>query len=294
MKTPIRRIFCFVCATWLCGALTFPNTAQATLFDYDPFNYSGATLPTQNGGTGWNAGWFTTGTSAVNGLSNDGISLSYPMTWESPLVPLPSSGSRVVTGGTTGNANTSRLLSQTINLSVDGTVMYASALFRKNTANGSTANDNILLEFVDSSANRRWGFGIEGTGDKPWLNANGSTSPAGPAVTAGDTYFIVAKIVSSASGTDSAFLKVYGTGYNSQVTVAEPTTWDATLTETTSAILDRIRIRIDSGNALATPAEVDEIRIGNTWLDVVSVPEPSSMTLLGLGLVAGWVWKRRA
>ena len=34
--------------------------------------------------------------------------------------------------------------------------------------------------------------------------------------------------LSSASGTDQAFLKVYGTGYGSQVPVAEPTTWDAT------------------------------------------------------------------
>jgi hypothetical protein len=273
----------------LCGAMAFLTTAQATLFDYEPFAYSGATLPGQNGGTGWNGGWFTTGTSAANGLSNDGNSLAYPMTWESPLTPLPASGSRVLTGGLAANASTSRLLSQPINLAVDGTVAYASALFRHNTVN-PTAGDSILLEFVDSATNRRWGFGIE-AGDRPWLNANGSTQTP-TLVTPGQTYFLVTKIVSSATGVDTAYLAVYGLGYGSQVPAAEPTTWDATLTETTAAILDRIRIRIDTGNGATTPGEVDEIRIGNSWLDVVSIPEPSSMALLGLALLLGALRKR--
>src|SRR5262249_10881700 len=154
-------------------------------------------------------------------------------------------------------------------------------LFRKNRTNGDVTTDNILLEFTDASGNRRWGVGIEGTTDKPWLNANGSTTPpSGPAVTVGDTYFLVAKIVASASGLDTAYLKVFGTGYSSQVPFAEPVTWDATITQTTAAILDRVRIRIDNGNTAALPGEVDDIRIGTTWLDVVSVPEPASVVLL--------------
>jgi hypothetical protein len=292
MKSPGPRRLCLVCATWLCGALTFPNITRATLFEYDPFDYSGTSLLGQNGGTGWNGAWFNTA-STPNGLSNDGISLSYPMSWESPLAPLPASGSRVVTGGV--GASSSRLLSQTINLGVDGTVAYVSALFEKNAPDGGgVSTDNVLLEFVDSLGNRRWGVGIEGTGDKPWLNANGSGTPStGPAVTPEATYFMVAKIVSSASGSDTAYLKVYGPGYSSEVTAAEPTTWDVTLLETTSAVLDRVRVRIDAGNTVSTPGEVDEIRIGDSWLDVVSVPEPSSLTLLSLALVGGILWKRR-
>ncbi len=257
---------------------------RAALMNYDPFAYSGTTLNGQNGGTGWNGGWFQTGSSPSDQLSDDGVSLTYPGTFESPLSTPPTSGSRVDTGGL--NASSSRLLAQTIPLNVDGTVAYVSALIRKNAANGGgVTTDNILLEFVDSSANRRWGVGIEGTGDKPWLNANGSTTPAsGPAVTPGDTYFMVAKIVSSASSVDTAYLKVFGTGYSSQVPVAEPTTWDATLTESTGAILDRIRVRIDSGNTAAAAGEVDEIRIGDSWADVIGVPEPAS-GLLAIGAV---------
>jgi len=288
MNTILRRL------AILCGTFIV-TSARATLFEYDSFSYSGTALAGQNGGSGWNGGWITTAGNQPNSLSNDGLSLNYPNTWESPLTPLTPSGSRVLTAGPSAIASTSRLLTQTIPLNVDGTVAYVSALIRKNNPNGGGSNnDNILLEFTDSSANRRWGIGIEGTGDKPWLNANGSTTPsAGPAVTPGDTYFIVGKIVSSASGNDTAFLKVYGTGYGSQVPVAEPTTWDATLTEVTSAVLDRIRIRIDPGNTGATPGEVDEIRIGDSWLDVVSVPEPSSLALLGLAALVARLLKRR-
>jgi hypothetical protein len=290
MKTTLSRMIV------LCSAIASFNSAQATLFEYDAFDYSGTSLAGQNGGIGWSGAWFTTASSATNSVSNDGVSLAYPMTWESPLTPFSASGSRVLTGlGFTPNASTSRLLGQSVPLNVDGTVAYVSALFRKNNPNGGATNtDNILLEFSDNLGNRRWGMGIEGTGDKPWLNANASTSPStGPAVTPGDTYFMVAKIVSSASGLDTAYLKVYGTGYDSQVTFAEPSTWDATLTESTGAILDRIRIRIDSGNLPTSPGEVDEIRIGNSWQDVVSAPEPSSLSLLGFGVAAGMFLKRR-
>jgi hypothetical protein len=268
------------------------TSTQAALIDSDAFNYSGTALAAQNGGTGWSGAWFTTSGSSANSLTDDGVSLQYPTSFEAPLIAPTPTGSHVKTGGTSGNANTSRMLAQTIPLNVDGTVRFVSALFRKNTANGATANDNILLEFVDSSANRRWGVGIEGSGDRPWLNANGSTSPT-TAVTVGDTYFMVAKIVSSAASPDQAFLKVFGTGYGTQVPFAEPTTWDATITTSTAAILDRIRIRIDSANPAATPGEVDEIRIGDTWLDVVSVPEPTSLSLLGLAGLFALVRRQR-
>jgi hypothetical protein len=259
----------------LLAFLSAISSASATLYDYDPLEYTGTGLDTQNRPTVWNGAWFTTSGSQPNSLSNDGISLAYPCTFESPLTAPASAGSRILTGGLSANASTSRLLSHTISLAVDGTVAYASALFRKNTANGAANTDNTLIEFVDAAGNRRWGFGIEGAGDKPWLNANGSTTPSsGPAVTPGQTYLIVTKIVSSASGLDTAYLKVYGQGYGTQFPVAEPTTWDATLTETTAAILDRIRVRIDAGNTAVAPGEVDDIRIGTAWQDVVNVLLP--------------------
>lgn len=278
-------------STLAIGALNVATShVQAAQLNYDPFNYTGTALDAQNGGQGWSGAWFTTVGNQPNTLSNDGVSLSYPASFESPMTTPPSSGSHVKTGSPSAIASTSRLIASPVSLAVDNNVLYASALIRKNAANGGGVNnDNILLEFVDSGGNRRFGLGIEGTGDKPWLNANGSTTPsAGPAVTPGDTYFIVAKIISSAAGTDQAFLKVYGTGYGSQVPVAEPSTWDATLTETTGAILDRVRVRIDQGNTTAAPGEVDDVRVADSWAQVVGFPEPSSLAVIGiagLGLV---------
>ena len=143
-------------------------------------------------------------------------------------------------------------------------------MIQKNTATG-TANVNVLLEFTDSLGNRRWGFGI--SVDKPWLNANGSFAGS-TTVTAGATYFMVAKIVTAAAGSVTTYLKVYGTGYGGQVPATEPATWDVTASETTSAVLDRIRVRIDKGLTSANPGVVDEIRIADTWLEAVSVPPP--------------------
>lgn len=265
MKTTLSQILA------LCGALAFLPTAHATLNDYDPFEYDGTSLDGQNRQTTWNGAWFTTSGSQPNSLSGDGVSLSYPVPFESPLTTPASAGSRIATGGLSATASTSRKLSQPVDLSVDGTVAYASALFRKNTTNGGVNTDNILIEFVDALGNRRWGFGIEGTGDKPWLNANSSKSAA-TAVTPGETYLIVTKIVSGA--TDTAYLKVYGAGYGTQFPAAEPTTWDATNSEVTSAVLDRLRIRIDAGNTAAALGEVDDVRVGTSWQDVAGVVQP--------------------
>ena len=263
MKTTLSRVMA------VCGAMAFLTTAQATLFDYDAFDYTGTALSGQSGGTGWSGGWFITTGNSDNGLSNDATSLAYPTSFDPSLTPPTPTGSRVVTGGLAKQANDTRLLSQTIPLNVNGTIRYASALFQKGVANG-TANDNVLLQFYDGSGDRRWGFGI--ASGKPWLNANGSTS-ASTSVTPGNTYFMVAKIVVS-GGTDYAYLKVYGTGYGSTVPAAEPATWDATITDTTAAVLDRVQLRVDAGATSANPGVVDEIRIADTWLEAVSVPPP--------------------
>jgi len=290
MMTTIARIAAPVGAAFLFACLAMSaSIGYAALFDLEQFNYAGGNLGGQNGGSGWNGAWAPTSATNVT-VAATGGSLAYPVPWEVPGIAPPTAGSRVSYESAT-NASSFRLISNPINLSQDGNVLYVSALFKKTRTNGETTADNILLEFVDSSANRRFGVGIEGTGDRPWLNANGSTSPA-TTVTVGDTYFMVAKIVSSASGNDTASLWVYGTGYGTQVPLAEPAA-TITLTETTGAILDRIRVRIDNGNAVGTPGEVDEIRIGNSWSDVTTVPEPASLTLLCIAGLAASVRRRR-
>lgn len=214
------------------------------------------------------------------------MSLSYPGTFES-------AGSRVSTGGLAVIANSSRLLANPINLSEEGNVRYASALIQKNAPNGGGVNnDHILLEFVTAdTAARRWGFGITGSGDLPWLNHNGST-PAETSVVAGETYLIVTKVISHASDPDEYFLKVFGPGFTTEVPTSEPTTWDVQAAQGTDAVLDRIRIRIDPGNTGAAPGEVDEIRIGTDWASV-TVPEPGTAGLIGFTALSLGLRRRR-
>src|SRR5688572_15240430 len=105
MKTSLRKsVLHGACGLLLVSALGMP-TVRASLLDADSFAYSGTALHGQNGGTGWNGGWFTTATSP-NSLSDDGVSLSYPPSYESPIVAPPVSGSRVRTGGLAANAST--------------------------------------------------------------------------------------------------------------------------------------------------------------------------------------------
>jgi hypothetical protein len=295
MKTNTCRTIAAISAIAFLIVTISTTTSLAALIDYDSFSYNSTSLNGENGGTGWTGAWATTGTSPSNGLSNDNVSLSYPTSFDPSIIGPTPTGSRVVTGGLTANSASTRLLSQTIPLNVTGNVRYLSALFRKNAPNGDgVTNDNILLEFFDASNNRRWGMGIEGTTDRPWVNLN-AVGTGGTAVTPGQTYFMVARIESFAAPTvDVAKLWVFGPGYASQVPATEPAAFDATATNNTAAILDRIRIRIDPGSTGAAPGEVDEIRIGNSWLDVVSVPEPSSLILLGVAAAAGLVRRRRA
>lgn len=237
-----------------------PGLLDADSFDYTP----GTTLEGENavGGIGWNGGWVRTGSRPAVSLAPDGLSLEYPCTFQEPLAPLTPSGGRILSS----NANSHRLLKNPFNLGVDG-VLYCSCLIQQGETRG-----NILLEFVDSIGNRRFGLGIQAQGGF-WINSNASANTG--AATAGQTYFLVAKMVSSANGPDVAYLKVFGPGAPSgaiEVPAVEPETpWDVSAQGTGNAILDRVRVRIDG---VDTNAQIDEIRIGTTWQSVVDANAP--------------------
>src|SRR4051812_18104357 len=111
---PRRLFFAALCV--------FALSASASAFvDYDPFNYSGTTLNGQSGGSGWLGPWIATGTAPTIQLSDDNTSLSYPATFQSPLVAPTPAGDRVLhSGDALNNASSSRLLSQTTNMGVAG------------------------------------------------------------------------------------------------------------------------------------------------------------------------------
>ena len=87
MKTIIARTAAPVGVAFLVAVLaTFAATAEAALMTYEALDYSGTALVGQNGGLGWNGAWAQTGgTTSPNTLSDDGVSLSYPVPFQAPL-----------------------------------------------------------------------------------------------------------------------------------------------------------------------------------------------------------------
>jgi hypothetical protein len=272
-----------ICAAAIILLTLSASTASAAFVDYDAFDYAGTTLNDQNGGAGWSGPWFATGTSPTIQLSDDNTSLSYPATFQSPLITPAPAGDRVLhTGDALNNASSSRLLSQPTNMGVAGNVLYASALVQKNSVAAAT-NDSILFEFVDANANRRFGFGIEAA-EGFWINANASNQTG--AAVEGETYFLVARLVTDDDATpgDVASLKIFGPGWATEVPAVEPTTWDVSVSTNSAAILDRVRLRIDRNQVNAS---VDELRIGDSWQSVVSaIPEPAGAGFLPFAAAA--------
>jgi hypothetical protein len=198
--------------------------------------------------------------------------------------------------GGNGNAGSTRLLNDTLNLGVGGQVRYASALFRKNVPNGPDMSDIVAIQFQDSSSTTGWGFGLIGT-DQPFVGVGTGTNASGPPIVPGETYFIVTKIVTNAAPTlDMASIYVFGSGYRSEVPATEPLAADTVIGTNIASFIDRVRIFIGSGSTAALPGEIDQFRMGSTWADVVgsAVPEPSSLSLLCVAAAMARLRRSRA
>ena len=100
---------------------------------------------------------------------------------------------------------------------------------------------------------------------------------------------LVARLLAHEGTTpDVAELKIFGSGWATEVPAAEPTVWDVGVySYASAAVLDYIRIRVDS---TTEGGQVDELRIGTTWASVV--PEPATLSLLAFGML--FLRRRRA
>lgn len=260
-----------VLSSWGAVALLLAaSVANATLLSYDGFDYTGTVINGQSGGTGWGAAWVnTTGNPS---LSNDGVSLN------SPAFPFAAVGSRVIRTGpsTAGEGRAIRNLSQTISMS-SNSVLYSSILIRRGSDGAATSASDMQIQFRTSTNGIAFRYGIN-SADQFIAGGAGGTV-AGPAVQAGTVYFLIAKCVISSSGPDQSFLKVYGP--NDTVPVTEPTTWDASYSESSSLTIAHVGINVGANNS---SGEYDELRVGTDWSSVA--PEPASLALCLAGALA--------
>ena len=275
------------------GLLATSPNAFASLLASETFeSYSLGPLSGQNGGTGWTGGWTAPGAVVRADVVNASMAYSVPgggtingavNALEVQLSGLPSSQFAGV-----------RTLATPIS-----ETFYVGYLLRYQAGLAwSGANNTFTLHLgTNATQSAVFNFGIRGNGDttaNEFVLRYGTGAPVTGASTGGQVvngtdYFLVARMNYAGGLFTSANMWLNP----SAIDDVDTPSGDASLTFTTSFAnpVSHIFFReavLDADDVL----RADEIRIGTTWGDVVPVPEPGSVTLLSLGAVALWIFRR--
>jgi hypothetical protein len=260
----LRRTSAALLAVCLSGAMLAP----AQWLEYEGFDYSGIALNGQNGGTGW-AGWLWQDPDADAPLSNDGVSLAYPVTVSHTPV-----GSRL-NFALSGEAL--RQLGTPMSLGQEGSNYFFSALVRR--------QGNFKFEFRDAAGNVRWHFG--GTNAADAILGIADNNPAQIVVVPNvfpvdETVLVTAKLATRSTLNDQVFIHIYRAGH--VLHSSEPVFWQGSASGGSGVILTNFQVR----NLSDLPLEVDEIRLARDWTNAsgaipggppVIVTQPASLTV---------------
>ncbi len=273
-------------------ALLLANTASAALLLYEPFDYTGTDIDGQSSSTeqglsgtwsgnvtvpesGTSGGFGTQGTMSID----DTASLSHPGVAGTPV------GGRLADS----DAGTAERSLDGFSIDMNGTnTYYVSGLFKgisnyvqfEGTSGGA---DYVRTVFGTTTEG---GF-ILGQRNNPSNYVTGTTYDGGSKTFDPDTtYLLTMKIVCGAN--DQYSLKIFDP--TMWIDATEPVAWDYTDTDQSGVNLTRLFI-----GRLSDSGEVDELRVGTQWSDVItpSVPEPGTAMLLLIGSVAGTALLRR-
>lgn len=255
------------------AALGHTTPARAELIVTESFDYTGFGVAGQNGGSGWNNSTWQPLTAGSNlSLSDDDQSLDYP----GPVTFTPA-GERISSGA--GGVGRQFGTGNSLSLHNDsGKNYYISILVRKDDAGSFTIRGN------NSSNQPRFIFGIDSQ-ERYFTDLfnNLRTSDAG-AAPVGETILIVARFLNGGPSGANDHVELVAFTDGDAIPAAEPTDWLVSSPGNTNIFQQQLEIIVDAGNV-----EIDEIRVGTEWADVVAVPEPASaaLALMGVGLVIG-------
>jgi len=267
MKTPLPKLACLftlMLAASLCDS-------PALLYAYDGFNYTaGANVTGQNGGAGnWSGTWVgpTSTTVATPGLVYTGLTTT---------------GNSAFDSNTAGQGN---VRSWTGLNSSSGSELWFSALVNS----PGTGSDLRLFALTTTGMVPGGGNGIGFSLSNLTVRAqlDGAVSANITTLTANTTYLLVAR------------LSFFDTPASDQLTVwVNPTigttvpTGGTTMTGSFDSYVSAPVAGFRGGSAWS--GKIDEVRLGTTYADVVTVPEPGAIALLlGGGLGAFFQNRRR-
>ena len=237
-------------------------SSEATIIAYDGFSYSGE-LNSQNGGTGWGGAWsaITTATQIVD----PGVNL------------IDNSALQI-------NGNDTNVATRSLASSFSGNQIFVDFYLQVDSGN-LTGNDFLAFWFTSSSGPN---FGIKADEGSTFTNdvfgrLSGGSGPYVPnsdiGSTNGITHHIVALLSKDLSSTTFNRLNVWLNPVFSDLATPDLTTpiFDTGLTS-----FNKIGFRsanLDSGDVIL----IDNLRLSTTWNDVMNIPEPATLALLGIG-----------
>jgi hypothetical protein len=282
VEWPLTGSFPWCCAI-LAGALWLSSpVAKAQVIAYDGFNYgvpNGTSVAGLNGGTGWQTAYSPSGSIFItNGLSYAGINSSGEAMAYTANATLNNSGR---TWGAAGNIPT-------------GTYWY-SLLINPSDTGGAGPYSRGTFFISGSGAGNQDGFGFRydntGSGNSLNLTADTVNGSAGTALNFAydQTLFIVGQVIVGATSSSSQ-IWVFNNGNLPTSQAGLGTGSISSQAIGASSLFSNI-----GGRAFGNSANTvfDEITIGNSFADVVPVPEPATMALLTGGLMTAWVVRRK-
>ncbi len=281
------------------ATLIAASSARADLSTYEGFDYPNAignTIALQNGGMGWAAAW-------LNGSGGNRFATN--VTGNLTYSTLPSSGNMLMVGDpalSTTTASPQRSISTTFGALAAGASghVWVSMLYQNlddsvgTKAGFRQANLGLFQVSSEKLALGSPNTYTAGLSDSMSMWFNGSQAVGNIAQSAmatprgadpANTVFIVVRLdLDNTTAFDSAYA-----WFNPDLS-SEPSTATAISLVNLVDLSGVNSIRIQAGNSNTSGdnayLRADEIRVGTGWADMMAVPEPSTMTVFGLGLLA--------
>ena len=247
-------------------------------FEYATAGVGGDADQAEHGGFGFSGAW----TNVNNTVTFDTTASLAPVAGSGNTA----NGGMIVDGSDDSRAR--RTLTSAIDFDADGTY-YLSVLMRKSDADNTGAGEFHQFLLVDGAAEKL----VIGTDSFERLTLGDiAAGGTGPTMLHDETYLLVAKIVTNASGNDEYFLKAFGSGavdsFDDLVPTSEPVSWDLTFSGVVTGLGSSIELR-SGANSIGY---YDDIRLGTTWTSVASVPTPTALPA-GLALMVLVARRRR-